>query len=280
MSTLDESPFLQQFTVGALEVVCLDDGVMQVPTSFYAGFDSTRHPELIAPDGTIHAPIGCFLIRSGDSLVLIDAGVGHIPMRSVEAGLLPSQLARVGVSPEDIDVVVCTHLHIDHIGWLLDDGKPFFANATVRFGRADWEQFVEHDPGRPLSWIERQIRALMESLSTVAVLDPLDGDMEAIAPGVTARFTPGHTWGHYGVVLSSGQDRAYILGDAIECPLQIEEPDIHVISDIDVALAARTRDALLREIESSDAVVGASHFPGLRFGRVLSGQGRRLFQVG
>src|SRR6185312_3887570 len=110
------------------------------------------------------------------------------------AGRLPAQLAALGLTPAAIDLVVCTHLHIDHIGWLVDDGRPFFPNAVVRFGAADWQQFIEDDPGRRLSWIERQIREVMTALAALAPVEPLSGDMVAIAPGVTARATPGHTW--------------------------------------------------------------------------------------
>jgi glyoxylase-like metal-dependent hydrolase (beta-lactamase superfamily II) len=108
-------------------------------------------------------------------------------------------------------------------------------------------------------------------------LDPLDGDMVAIAPGLTARHTPGHTPGHYGFVVSSGESRAVILGDAVECPLQLEEPDFSALSDVDPALAARTRETLWRELEGTDTLMTGAHFPGLEFGRVLAGTGKRFF---
>jgi glyoxylase-like metal-dependent hydrolase (beta-lactamase superfamily II) len=117
----------------------------------------------------------------------------------------------------------------------------------------------------------------MECLSAAGRLDPLEGDMLSVAPGLTARHTPGHTLGHYGLVVSSGADRAVILGDAVECPLQLEEPDFYALSDVDPALAARTREALWRELEGTDTAVTAAHFPGLEFGRVLVGTGRRFF---
>ncbi len=226
--------------VGSIDVFALDDGLMHVPPSFYVGFDAESHADMVAPDGTIHVPIGCFLIRTEGTVLLVDAGVGQIPMRSVEGGLLKAQLAGIGVAPADVDRVFCTHLHLDHIGGLLDDDKPFFPNAVISFGEADWAQFVENDSGRRLSWIEQRIHGQMLTLADVADLDPLSEDMIAVAPGVTARLTPGHTWGHYGLIVSSEGERAYLLGDAIECPLQIEEPDIHVMTDIDANLARRT----------------------------------------
>jgi glyoxylase-like metal-dependent hydrolase (beta-lactamase superfamily II) len=194
----------------------------------------------------------------------VDAGWGR-------GGELPAALAAAGASPSDIDVVVCSHLHVDHIGWLVVDDAPYFPNAVVRYGAADWSQFVTGADAEPRS------RQIMEVLAAAGRLDPLEGDMLRIAKGLTARDTPGHTLGHYGLVVSSGEDRAVLLGDAVECPLQLAEPDFHAMSDVDPVMAARTREALWRELEGTNVAVSAAHFPGLQFGRVLTGTGRRLF---
>lgn len=260
--------------IGDIELVPLDDGLCKLPQQFYIGLDFEAHPELLADDGRVHIPIGCYLIRTEDRTVLLDAGLGPVDVGWARGGDLPAQLAAHGVDPSDIDTVVCTHLHIDHVGWLAQDGAPYFPNATVRYGEGDWQQFVgdvgEEDP----------TRQIMEALAASDRLDPISGDMVPLAPGVTARATPGHTLGHYAIVLSSGEDRAYLLGDAVECPLQLDEPDFYVMSDVDPALAARTREQLWRELEGTDAKIGAAHFQGLEFGRVLRGQGTRWFPMG
>jgi glyoxylase-like metal-dependent hydrolase (beta-lactamase superfamily II) len=257
--------------VGDIELVPLSDGVCKMPPEFYVGLDFATHKELLADDGRVHIPVGCFLLRSGDRTVLIDAGLGDVDVGWGRGGELPGALRAMGVSPEDVDVVVCSHLHIDHIGWLVVADAPYFPNAVVRYGAADWQQFVaDADAG------DRR-RQIMEVLANGGRLDPLAGDMLPIAPGLTARHTPGHTLGHYGLVVSSGEDRAVLLGDAVECPLQLEEPDFYTLSDVDPALAARTREALWRELEGTDVAVMGAHFPGLQFGRVLAGSGRRLF---
>jgi glyoxylase-like metal-dependent hydrolase (beta-lactamase superfamily II) len=110
-------------------------------------------------------------------------------------------------------------------------------------------------------------------------VEPITTDGESIAPGVTARSAPGHTHGHVVLVLSSHGERVVLLGDAITCPVQLEEPDWQAISDVDAALATRTREALFRELEGSGDLAVAAHFPDLRFGRVLPGQGVRHFVV-
>lgn len=259
--------------IGEIELVPLDDGMAKLPQQFYIGLDFTAHPELLAEDGRVHIPIGCYLLRTGDRTVLLDAGLGPVDVGWARGGDLPDALAAHGVGPGDIDTVVCSHLHIDHIGWLVRDGAPFFPNATVRYGQGDWQQFVgdvaEDDP----------TRQIMETLAAADRLEPISGDMVSLAPGLTARATPGHTLGHYAMVVSSGEERAYLLGDAVECPLQLDEPDFYVMSDVDPALAARTREQLWRELEGTDTLVGAAHFPGLEFGRVLRGQGTRWFSL-
>ena len=101
-----------------------------------------------------------------------------------------------------------------------------------------------------------------------------DGDA-AIAPGVDARFAPGHTPGSSLIVLSSGNERALILGDTVHCPLELTDPDFSLMADMDQALADRTREAIRRELEDGQVLAAAPHFPGLQFGRLLSGEGRR-----
>lgn len=266
-------PVAGRMAVGEIEVIALNDGVARLPQAFYRNLDFAAHPELLAADGRVHIPIGCFLIRAGGRTVLVDAGMGPVENEWARGGALPAALAAVGVAPADIDSVVCTHLHIDHIGWLWHDDRPWFPNATVRFGAADWEQLVEQAPDGDRG------AAMMRALEAAGRLEPVDGDLVALAPGVTARHTPGHTLGHLAFVLASGDQRAYLLGDAVECPLQLAEPDLSVLSDIDPALAARTREALWREVEGSATLVGAAHFSDLRFGRVLPGEGRRFVAV-
>jgi glyoxylase-like metal-dependent hydrolase (beta-lactamase superfamily II) len=257
--------------VGDIDVVPLSDGTAMMPAGFWVGFDFDKHPGVLAEDGRIHMPIGCYLVRTGDQLVLLDAGMGPHTEDWGRGGDLPAQLRAAGVSPDDIDLVVCTHLHLDHAGWLVHEGAPFFSRATVRYGAGDWKRFV--DDAAP----DDRIANGMHLLWDAGRLDPIDGDMVALAPGLTARYTPGHTEGHYSLVVSSGDERLFLLGDAVECPLQIAEDEFYAWSDIDPAQAKRTREAMWRELEGSDAQVGAAHFPGLQLGRVLTGNGTRYF---
>jgi glyoxylase-like metal-dependent hydrolase (beta-lactamase superfamily II) len=105
-------------------------------------------------------------------------------------------------------------------------------------------------------------------------------DGQAIAPGVTVAATPGHTPGHLSLIVSSRTDRAVILGDVVNCPVQLAEPEWSVISDVDPSLARRTRDQLMAELEGSATVVAAGHFSPSVSGRVVPGRGKRLWEIG
>jgi glyoxylase-like metal-dependent hydrolase (beta-lactamase superfamily II) len=262
--------------IGDLVVISLLDGMGSTPVEHYPPHADTMHADLIK-DGRMDVPIGCFLVRTGGMNVLIDAGMGPLSLSfdtgraagmCLEGGKLPAALAAVGLKPDDIDLIVPTHMHLDHAGWIIQEGAPFFSKAKVRFGAGDWDAVVETStvPG-----FVDGMRALREA-GRVELIER-DGE---VAPGVSAMGTPGHTPGHHSIVLSSGEQRAMIFGDIITCPFQIEAPEGEAMADMDKKLAAATRERMLRELDG-DTLVGGPHFPGLRFGRVLMGQGRRYW---
>jgi glyoxylase-like metal-dependent hydrolase (beta-lactamase superfamily II) len=261
--------------LGHLDVQPLVDGYFTAPDGFFGDAELSTHPEILDPDGRLRLPIGCFLVRSGDRLVLIDAGVGQLHDEMFDGGQLLDALAGVGVETGDLDLVICSHLHLDHCGWLIDrHSQPVFPSATVSVGAGDWRYFVVDEAG----FMRRSIRAGLVSLAEAGRVELLEGDAE-IAPGVTVTAAPGHTPGHVCVVLSSGIERVLLLGDAIHCPVQLEETDWRVIADVDADLAARTRERLWRELQGEGVRGAGAHFPELRFGRVLAGRGRRWWTL-
>ena len=256
--------------VGEIEITPMSDGFVRLPPEYFRNADWSVHRDLLGPDGNLEIPVGTFLVRTGALTVLIDAGLGPVDAGFMKGGDLPGRLEEAGTSPSEIDLVVCTHLHVDHVGWLAQDGAPFFKNATVRFGAADWDHFVENNAA------SEAVRDKMEVLKEAGRIEVIESD-STVAPGIDTLQAPGHTPGHLCLVVASGEERAFLLGDAVTCPIQLEEPEWEAISDVDASLASRTRESLWRELETSGNVAVAAHFPGLQFGRVMAGKGRRYF---
>ncbi|PZF80825.1 MBL fold metallo-hydrolase [Jiangella anatolica] len=263
--------------LGEIDVVPMSDGTFVARPSYFTREPVHDPPEPFDASGVAWLPIGCFLVRTGERVVLIDAGLG--PARTalpdgmaLVGGQLPVALQAGGTHPGDVTDVVCTHLHADHVGWLFGhDGRPVFPAATVWFGAADGAWFVDGD-GEMAEHVRAGFRA------TSADLRPVDGD-RAVAPGVDVVATPGHTPGHLAVVVSSGGDRVILAGDAITVPAQLTEPAWHSFGDVDPERAERSRAWLWTELERPGTVGAGAHFPGLRFGRVTSRDGRRLWSA-
>jgi len=263
--------------IGDIDIHPMVDGTFRASPEYFG--DHVRaegHEDLFGSDGFAFLPIGCFLVRTGDRTILVDCGMGpHMRdsghRRLLIGGQLLVGLRAAGVTVSDVTDVVCTHLHSDHTGWLFDrSAVPTFPNATIWFGAHDWDHFVLD----PDVWMFDHTRAGF--LGAGDRLRPVSQE-STIATGVTLTMTPGHTPGHLSVIVASGGQRAYLLGDAIICPVQLDEPTWRSIGDFDPALAARVRERLFRELEDPATLGAGAHFPELQFGRVLAGQGRRWF---
>jgi glyoxylase-like metal-dependent hydrolase (beta-lactamase superfamily II) len=254
--------------VGGISVDAVSDGAFVVhPTYFGAGIAEDARPEVFGRGGFAWLPIGCFLVRTGERTVLVDAGLGpdqdELPrgMRLV-GGQLFVGLGALGVRAGDITDVVITHFHTDHVGWLFDlAAEPVFPNAKIWYGAADWDYFV-NGPGD----IRPHIRDGF--LGNVDRQHPLTHDT-TVAPGIDVVLTPGHTPGHLCVSLASGNERLLLLGDAITCPIQLAEPTWHSYGDVDPTTAQQTRQSLWQQLKTMRGV--GAHFPDLTAGRVSAG---------
>jgi glyoxylase-like metal-dependent hydrolase (beta-lactamase superfamily II) len=267
--------------VGSIQLSAISDGTFVARPGYFGDHATAEgHGDLFDHRGQAWLPIGCFLLRTGDRCVLVDAGMGPTAVAAGDedavcrlfGGQLPAGLRALGVERDDVTDVVCTHLHADHIGWLFDlEARPHFPRATIWFGAGDWRYFIEERHGPP---IQDHAYEGFRGHAGHARLRPIDRDT-TVAPGVTAVQAPGHTPGHLCVVVASGGHRAILLGDAVTCPVQLDEPTWHSIGDVDPDLANRTRERLWRELEGGYTTGAGAHFPELRFGRVLEAKGRR-----
>jgi glyoxylase-like metal-dependent hydrolase (beta-lactamase superfamily II) len=277
-----EAPLVSgRIVVGDVEITALRDGEGRVePTAFFAGasdlFALEEHRRWVDDDGRMTLPIGCYLVRSGDRTAVIDTGAGSFSAIGFSGGHLPDALAAAGVAPGDVDTVLLTHLHFDHVGGVTvkqaDGSRAIaFPRAAYRCHPDDWTHFVDREEAVP-AVLERCLKPVAGQLEPFA-------SGEEVVPGVTALGAPGHTPGHCAFAIASRGERAVLLGDAAHCPLQLEVGELSTLGDVDPALAARTREALLREAETGRAAIGAAHFPGLQFGRIVTGGEARRWTV-
>jgi glyoxylase-like metal-dependent hydrolase (beta-lactamase superfamily II) len=269
--------------VGAVSIEGVSDGSLRVPpTALFNKTDQDwlQHSQFLDGDGMLPIEMGGFLVRSGDRLALVDTGIGpHAPPE--RTGTFMRNLAAIGVQPREITDVVLTHLHFDHLGWATDGERRLFAEATYRCHEADWEFFMGSAP-----FDDSLAVSLMGGRASSELLPPMAGRLETwsgdetILPGIDVRSAPGHTPGSTVIVISSGTERAMLLGDVVHCPAELLSDDWEMIGDVDRHLAQRSREALARELEGSDIPAAASHFPGLQFGRLLALEGRRQWTFG
>lgn len=275
----------QSIDVGDIRITSLPDGEAHFsPTGMIPNSDEATwqaHPGLLDDDGWYVTTLGGFLVETGDRKIVVDLGFGHVQVEvpgfaRAAGGALLDSLRQAGVSPGEVDTVVYTHLHSDHTGWTTtgDDHALTFANATHYIGSdAEW-RFWQENPETAFAPDPVSVSGPLEARVQTA------GDGRSVAPGVDLIATPGHTPGHQSVVISSGSARAVILGDVLHCPLQISTPEWGVVFDVDPELARRTRQRQLAELEGTDTSVACSHFPEAVFGRILPGDGKRLWSVG
>jgi glyoxylase-like metal-dependent hydrolase (beta-lactamase superfamily II) len=260
--------------IGSIEILPIRDGISRQKAAEVLtrpGVDDAWacHADLLDRHGLLHFELGGLLIRSAERVVLVDAGVGTIDNAQYSGGGLLDSLRAVGVLPADVTDVVFTHLHFDHVGWATQHGEVVFGNATYRVHVADWAHFVAAPDAQPGA--VRKLAPLESRLET------FDTDM-VIAPGFSARHSPGHTPGTTIYIVADGEQRALLLGDVVHSVVELEERDWEAVFDVDPVAARAVRNAIADEVaDTADLVVGA-HFPQLRFGRVITTAGARSFR--
>ena len=273
---------LHRTRVGDVELIALQDSWTTLPPTQM--FDQTTaadwepYKEFLDETGELTLNLGCWLIHSEGRTILVDTGLGgrETPMPLKERPALPTLLHEAGVSTGEVDVLVFTHLHFDHIGWnTTDDGngtpQPLFRNARHLIQRVEWEYWTGAAEQRRAS----RFAQVLAPLERHGLLDLVEGE-HAVTTEVVTVPTPGHTPGHVSFAIHSQGRRAYLLGDAAHQPVQLTETDWSPGADIDPETATKSRHAILDRIEKEGALIAAGHFPFPSLGRaVREGSKRR-----
>ncbi|WP_095589153.1 MBL fold metallo-hydrolase [Actibacterium ureilyticum] len=271
--------------VGQAEVTALLDGYVDVATQLLSRFDSDEVDAAFSSNGYktldkgLRIPVNGYLINTGDRLVLLDTGAASLFGPTL--GSLAANLKAAGVAPADIDLVVLTHLHVDHVGGLLDgSGQAMFPNAELVVAQTEWDFW--HDDAMMAAAGEGAAAFFQAARNTTAPyanrLKLFDGEVD-LGAGLSTMPLPGHTPGHTGYLLSSGDDALLFWGDVIHLTgLQFTHPEITIAFDTDPAMVKQTRARMLDMAAADGLSVTGAHldFPG--FGQVMRAGDAYRFQ--
>jgi len=222
-------------------------------------------PDFITEQGWLNMSIHALVVESRGKRILVDTCLGNDKQRTTAAWAMRSgpflrDLAAAGFARETIDYVVCTHLHVDHVGWntMLVGGQwvPTFPNARYLFGRAEWESWRE-SPGEVQ--FGPVIQDSVQPIIDAGLADLVESDHQ-LNEEIWFESTPGHTAGHISVHISSQRQEAVITGDMTHHPCQMAQPDWSCFADYDAPQARQTRwDFYARYADTSVLIIG-THF--------------------
>jgi len=261
----------QSRNIGDIDVTPVSDGVLTTSLDVVLGLDKSEAERLSSKKIGDPVPIAvnAFLLKLRDKLVLVDAGSGNTMGPTL--GKLPENLRTLGVAPEQIDVVLLTHLHPDHSNGLVDDnGQAIYPNAEVVLHAKEASFWLDRDPASGAS--ERIRRNIAKSAVTTK---PYRTRMRTVGegevlPGISALALPGHTPGHTGWLIESGKEALLIWGDLVHlAAVQVARPDTGLVFDVDPQVACATRRHMFDRVAADRLKVAGAHldFPG--FGTIV-----------
>lgn len=263
-----QGPGVYRLKLGSYQLTALYDGIwpIKIDEDFVRNASSAEVDEALAagflPPGILPVSFTALLVNTGTKLVLIDTGTaGQI---TDSAGALLDNLAVAGVTPAQIDVILISHFHPDHIDGIKDkDGNKIFPNAEIAVPAGEWDYWMND---ANMSGVSKTVHRYF--LNARRIFSDLAGEVRRftpgtqVAPGITAVAAFGHTPGHVAFAVSSGNDSMLVLSDSARNPwLFVRHPDWQPLFDMDGPLAVATRRHLLDRAAADRMLVHGYHFP-------------------
>jgi len=275
-----QSPYWHRLNLGNAEVTVISDGPLALgdPKGTFTGVPEDEMRKMLtdnflSPTSIVleqNSPI----VNTGDKLVLFDTGLGSTKGFGPTTGRQQKSMAEAGIKPADIDAVVFSHAHPDHVGGVVgDDGKPMFPNAQYYIAQSDLEFWT--DEGKNNGPLKDFIAIARKNLLPVRDRIVFYKDGQEFLPGIQAMSTPGHTVGHtIFMITSDGKSLAY-LADLTHHPiLLLEKPRMEFSYDTDPKQAAASRVKMLDMLAANKIAVMAYHYPWPGVGHVVkTGEG-------
>jgi len=223
-------------------------------------------PRFADSSGRIKMSIHSFLIETPTRRIIVDTGIGNDKQRvrpewNGRKGPFLHDLAAAGCPVDTIDTVLCTHLHVDHVGWntTLADGRwiPTFRRARYLMGRTEFERYDENRAPSRAAIFDDSIRPVTDA-GLVDLVDP----GHHVCEELSLIATPGHSPGHLGVQVKSQGQEALLAGDAVHHPCQLVHLDWSTTVDFDPAQSAGTRHNLFARLAGTPTIILGGHFVG------------------
>lgn len=232
-------------------------------------------PHFADEAGRLRLSIHSFIVETPERRMIVDTCLGndktgrYIPHWNDRHGPFLEDLTAAGFPPESIDTVLCTHLHVDHVGWntKLVDGRwvPTFPRARYLMGRQEWEFWrVTNDPPHVPHVLADSVTPVFDA----GLVELVETDA-VIAPGIRLISTPGHTPGHVSVMIESRGEKALITGDFMHHPCQIAHPEWSTKADTDQQQGIDTRLRMFEALAGTPTLVLGTHFAGVTAGRIV-----------
>ncbi|MEP3429556.1 MAG: MBL fold metallo-hydrolase [Roseibium sp.] len=262
-----------RYKVGNFEVTALLDGYLDVGPDLVVGYDAAegqrlRDKAMIEGDA-LRIPVNAFLVNTGERLILVDAGTAD--SLGPTMGKLPTALTAAGINPDQVDAILITHMHPDHLFGVIDgEGNKVFKNAELILPEVD-KAFWYDDAAMNASPEQFHPFFLGARKAADAYNDSqtLFAANREILPGISSLSLPGHTPGHSGFVFDSNGETLIVAGDIIHmAAYQFERPDWGIGFDIDPAKAVETRKKFFDQVASDKVLIAGAHIPFPGLGRI------------
>jgi len=272
---------LAQIRIGRFTVTALNDGYADMPYTFFPGrspaeVEQAATAQFTARPTGVRLMFNQYLVEDGERRILIDAG----PAGSIgETGSLPQALAAIGLRRDQIDAVIVTHMHQDHMGGLIVGGENHYPNAELYIDRRDVDHWT--DPGKrngAPDYLETSFRMAEEVVRLYPKLQAIDGERE-IVRGVSIVDLTGHTPGHIGVRVEDDGRSLIMVSDMIFPVVHPEATDVAFLFEQDRAAAKAMRDRFFPRAAAEGALIAATHMPFPGLGRIVVDGGRMRWQV-
>nr|WP_237881993.1 MBL fold metallo-hydrolase [Pseudomonas sp. PGPR40] len=261
-------PGYQRLAVGEYEVTALFDGYNDLGPTLLKGLSqkdirAMLERKFIFTQGMPTA-FNAFLINTGKNLVLVDAGAGACFGET--AGWLPDNIRAAGYQPEQVDTVLLTHMHVDHVCGLINTkGEPVFANATVYAAKLEADYWLsqanlDKAPADARGYFEiaRKSVAPYVAADRFKTFTP----EQSLVPGVTPVSLPGHTPGSSGYTFSSNGQSILFMGDLVHSfAVQFQHPEVSIGFDVQGKQAVETREKLFKQVAHDRTWVAGAHLP-------------------